>query len=538
MRAPYSRTFFDLVCEQAERYPHAAAVICEDAATTYAALRNAAARIATGLRAIGVGQGERVGLLLNNCTQWLEICFGVAALGAVAVPFSTWSKRRELDFLIKDSGIKVLFTLDRLGNQDYAKDLAELIPSIATTVAWQSERYPLLQTVVMLGDSPLAGAIAYDAFGADRAPIELPLAPGYGPRAHDPALVLYTSGSTSYPKAVPLTHAASIENGFNIGERQGLRPGDRVLLSPPLFWSYGSANAMCATMTHGATLVLQGRFEPGEALDLIERHRCTAIYTLPGMTNAMVLHESFTPERTRSLRTGLTIGTPHDIEAAALTLGAREICNVYGQTESYGNCSVTWHHWPLQRRMQVQGPPLPGVRIRIVDEASGAPVAAGVAGLIEVKGNITPGYEGVSAQNNAAAFSADGYFRTGDLGRLTPEGNVQFVGRASEIIKRSGINIAPAEVEEVLRHCPGVAQAGVVGVADADKGEIVMAFVVPEPGAELSEDALRQFCRSEAASYKTPDHVQLCSALPTTPTGKLMRSELKQMAIKARSQAN
>ena len=124
MRAPYSRTFFDLVCEQAERYPHAAAVICEDAATTYAALRDAAARIATGLRAIGVGQGERVGLLLNNCTQWLEICFGVAALGAVAVPFSTWSKRRELDFLIKDSGIKVLFTLDRLGNQDYAKDLA------------------------------------------------------------------------------------------------------------------------------------------------------------------------------------------------------------------------------------------------------------------------------------------------------------------------------------------------------------------------------------------------------------------------------
>ncbi len=530
MRAPYSRTFFDLLCEQAERYPEAAAVICDDVATTYAALRESAARIATGLRALGVGKADRVGVMLDNRTQWLEICFGVAALGAVAVPFSTWSKRRELDFLIKDSRIKVLFALDRLGNQEYAKDIAELIPAITSTGSWKRENYPMLQTVVMLGSSMWVGAMAYGSFGADLAPIELPLAPGDGARAEDPALILYTSGSTSYPKAVPLTHAATIENGYNIGERQGLTPGDRVLLSPPLFWSYGSANAMCATLTHGATLVLQGRFEPAEALALIERYRCTAIYTLPGMTNAMVAHESFNPERTRSLRKGLTIGSPRDIETAAQTLGARDICNVYGQTESYGNCCVTWHHWPLERRMRVQGPALPGVHIRIVDEASGIPVAAGVTGLIEVKGNITPGYDGVSAQNNAAAFTADGYFRTGDLGLLTPEGDVQFAARTNEMIKRSGINIAPAEVEEVLRHCPGVAEAGVVGVADADKGEIVLAFVVPKPGVELTEDTLRHFCRTEAASYKTPDRVQVCGALPTTPTGKLMRSELKQMA--------
>ncbi len=536
MRVPYSRTFFDLLCEQAERYPEAVAVICDDEATTYAALRESATRIATGLRALGVGKSDRVGLILNNRTQWLEICFGAAALGAVVVPFSTWSKRRELDFLIKDSRIKVLFALDRLGNQEYAKDIAELIPAITSSASWKSERYPLLQNVVLLGDAMWPGTMAYGSFGEHITPIELPLAPGEGARTDDPALILYTSGSTSYPKAVPLSHAATIENAYNIGERQGLTPSDRVLLSPPLFWSYGSANAMCATLTHGATLVLQERFEPAQALDLIERHRCTAIYTLPGMTNAMVLDKSFHPERTRSLRKGLTIGSPHDIETAARTLGAHDICNVYGQTESYGNCCVTWHHWPLHRRMQVQGPALPGVHIRILDEVSGIPVAAGITGLIEVKGNITPGYDGVSAQNNAAAFTADSYFRTGDLGMLTPEGDVQFVGRTTEMIKRSGINIAPAEVEEVLRHCPGVAEAGVVGVADADKGEIVLAFVVPKPGIRLTEETLRQFCRTEAASYKTPDRVQMCSALPTTPTGKLMRSELKQMALKLRSQ--
>jgi fatty-acyl-CoA synthase len=535
MRAPYSRTFFDLLCEQAERYPEQSAVICDGAVTTYSGLRDNAARIATGLQSIGVGRGDRVGLILNNRTQWLEICFGAAALGAVVVPFSTWSKRRELGFLIEDSRIKVLFALDSLGNQNYAQEIADLIPAIATTASWKSERYPCLRNAVMLGESRLIGAMAYDSFGTACAQLELPLAPGLGARPEDTALILYTSGSTSHPKAVPLTHAATIANGFNIGERQGLTSNDRVHLSPPLFWSYGSANAMIATFTHGATLVLQGRFEPAEALDLIERHRCTAIYTLPGMTNAMVLHESFAPERTRNLRTGLTIGSPRDVETAAQTLGARDICNVYGQTESYGNCSVTWHHWPLQRRMQVQGPALPGVHIRIVDEVSGAPVAAGVAGLIEVKGNITPGYDGASAQYNQTAFTTDGYFRTGDLGSLTTEGDLQFIGRTTEMIKRNGINIAPAEVEDVLRHCPGVAEAGVVGVADADKGEIVMAFVVPEPGAQLSEEALRRFCRAEAASYKTPDRVLLCDVLPTTPTGKLLRSELKQMAIRAQN---
>src|SRR6185295_13550254 len=111
---------------------------------------------------------------------------------------------------------------------------------------------------------------------------------GAGSVPEAPALVLYTSGSTAHPKAVPLTHRGIIENGFNIGERQGLRPGDRVLLSPPLFWSYGSANAMGATLTHGATLVLQGKFDPAEAVDLIERHECTSIYTLPGMTSAIL----------------------------------------------------------------------------------------------------------------------------------------------------------------------------------------------------------------------------------------------------------
>ena len=531
MRAPYSRNLFDLLCEQAERYPDRVAVVSGETRATYPELLRRARRVAAALRAHGVRRGDRVGMLVNNCIEWVEICFGAAATGATVVPLSTWSKRRELDFLLADSAVRVLFALDRFGDQDFAADLVELMPELRTPGPRQrgGGRYPALETVVLIGGASLPGAAAYDAFLGVHEPLEAP-PPGDGARAEDAAVILYTSGSTSYPKAVPLAHGAMIENGFNIGERQGLQPGESVLLALPLFWSYGSANAMCATFTHGGRLVLQARFEPGEAIDLIERHGCASIYTLPGITSAIVTHPSFRPERTRSLRTGLTIGSPQDIAAAAETLGAREICNVYGQTESYGNCCVTWHHWPLERRKQVQGPPLPGVTVRIVDPESGRPLPQGEVGMIEVKGNLTPGYDGASAEQNAKAFTADGYFRTGDLGLLTAAGDLQFVGRDTEMIKRAGINIAPAEIEELLQQHPAVALAGVAGAPHPEKGEIIVAFVIPAPGAKVTGDELRAHCRALAASYKTPDRVEICESLPATPTGKLMRRELKQMA--------
>lgn len=528
--AMYSRTLFDLLREQAHHHPHRTAVIDAQARIDYAQLAHQARRVAAGLQAAGVGRGDRVGLWLNNRVEWIETCFGAAAIGAVVVPLSTWSKRSELDFLLGDARIKLLVSMTRFGERDYAQDLAALLPELehASFGTLRSERYPALRGVVVVGEGELAGALPYVDF-VSRDDFEL-VPPGDGAQPADDALVLYTSGSTAYPKAVRLAHAPMIENGFNIGERQGLVPGDPVLLPLPLFWSYGSANAMCATFTHAGTLVLQGRFEPGEALNLIERHGCVSIYTLPAVTAALLSHPGFDPARTRSLRTGLTIGGAQDLAAAAERLGAHEICNVYGQTESYGNCCVTWHHWPLARRQAVQGPPLPGARLRVVDETTGAPCDSGQVGLIEVGGRITAGYDGRSREQNDSAFTADGFFRTGDLGRITQQGDIEFVGRSSEIIKRAGINVSPAEVEDLLMRHPAVSLAGVTGVPDAQKGELVVAFVVPTPGMDVSEDALRAHCSALASSYKIPDRIETCAQLPSTPTGKLLRRDLRRMA--------
>ena len=509
---PYSRSLADLVVEQAERFGSHPAVIAGTRVLSYAELADRAARVAGALRARGIGRGDKVGLLVNNRAEWVEAFFGVTIAGATVAAFSTWSTRDELDWLIADSGICLLIAVDRFADNDYADHMRALGP-----------KHPGLRETVLLS--------GFEALTAG--PPAPRLDPGHGAGAADTAILIYTSGSSSRPKSVPLTHLGIIENDYNIGERQGYTPADRVLLPPPLFWSYGSANAMAAVLTHGATLVLQAKFEPAEAIALIEQHRCTALYTLPAITSAIVSHPSFSRDRVRTLRTGLTIGAPQDILTAAQVLGVAEICNVYGQTESYGNCAVTPHNWPLERRATCQGPPLPGVTVRIVD-ADGHVLPAGEEGLIEVRGYLMHGYTGASADQTAAVTTPDGFFRTGDMGRLLTDGSVSFSGRISEMIKKGGINISPAEVEDVLMRHAGVALAGVVGVPDALQGELLAAFVVMKPGASIAAEALAAHCRALASRYKVPDFIEFRSDLPVTVTGKLMRRELKSMAAALR----
>jgi fatty-acyl-CoA synthase len=527
---PFARTLPDLLEELALREPARTAVICSGREVDFASLAASARRVAAFLRGRGIRRGDRVGLLVNNRLEWLEIAFGVMAAGATLVPFSTWSTRHELEFLLADAGIAALFSLPGFGKEDFRTGLAALLPEAGSAApgAWRAALAPSLRDIVLVdGEDAPQGWHRYGAIGTAELP---PLPPGEGASASDDGIVLYTSGSTSKPKAVRLIQHAIVENGFNIGERQGLRPGDRLLASIPLFWAFGAVNALPAAFTHAAALVLQSRFEPAEAIDLIERHACTAFYTLPAMTAAMLRHPDFARARTRSLRTGLALGSPQEFVRNAEELGATEICNIYGSSEVYGNCCVTPHDWPLERRAACSGSPLPGVSLRIVDGETGAPLGAGRPGLLEVQGYLMRGYGGASAEHNAAAFTEDGWFRTGDIGQLNEAGEFTFLGRSGEMIKRSGINVSPAEVEEALLQHPAVSQAGVVGAPDAEKGEMIVAFVVPRAGAPANPEELAAHCRRIASAYKVPDRIELREALPVTVTGKLLRRALKDEA--------
>ncbi len=528
MRAPFSRTLHDLLDEQAGRHGDAVAVIDRGLSISYAGLRERAGCVSAALRADGVRFGDRIGLIAGNRLEWVEICFGISGAGGVTVPFSTWSTQPELEYLIADSGITTLFAMAAFGDRDYAADLAALAPEVAA--GGVGARFPNLRRIVLIEPRAGDGFTDYAGFIGGAPALEAPLPPGEAASAVSDGLILYTSGSSARPKAVKLRQAGIVENGFNIGERQGYGPNDKVLLSPPLFWSYGSANCMAATLSHGATLVLQEKFNAAGTIELIERHGCTALYTLPGITNAVLRDPGFSRKRVATLRTGLTIGSPQDVIDVAEKLGAAEICNIYGATETYGNCCVTWHHWPLERRAHCQGPPLPGNELRFVDPETGEVVAHGEPGLTEVRGHVMPGYSGGSADQNAVVFSPDGFYRTGDVGRLDEHGAFVFIGRSTEMIKRAGINISPAEIEEILLQHPSVELAGVVGASDRERGERVVAFVVLDPGNPVTEADLLAHCGAVASKYKLPDRIEIRTQLPQTPTGKLLRRDLKQEA--------
>lgn len=517
MTPPFARTYPDLLRENALLRGASPAAICGTRTATYQELHARARGVCDGLREMGVRRGDRVGMIMSNRIDWLEICFGASMAGAIVIPFSTWSTRKELEFLLQDSRITVLFSLAAFGDRDFVTDLSEIETSG-------------MQLVIV--DPPAGSPSGFHDFSsfADRAASDGVLPPGEGPMASDDALVLYTSGSTSAPKGVRLRHHGAVENGYNIGARQGLRETDRVLLSAPLFWSYGGANALPAAFTHGACLVLLEKFEPGAALDAIEKHACTAIYTLPAMTSAMIRHESFDLARTASLRTGVTIGSPQEFLAAVEKLGVPELCNVYGATETYGNCAVTWHHWPVSRRANCQGFPLPGHQFRFRDEVTGEILGPEKPGLLEVRGCVTPGYSGKSAELNVDAFTDDGFYRTGDFGMLDEEGAFVFHVRGTDMIKRAGINVSPAEIEEVLLQHRDVARAAVVGVPDAERGEAIVAFVVGTRDGGASAAELVSHLKAQLSKYKIPDRIEICDSLPLTPTGKLQRKQLKEEA--------
>jgi fatty-acyl-CoA synthase len=529
-----SRTLADLIAGLAETEGDRTAVVHRSGRTSYAELYGRARAVAAALRAVGVGRRDRVGLLATNRVEWLETYFGTAMTGAAMHVFNTWVTGHELGALLDDADCSVLVLLGSYGRQRYLDELHRLVPEAwdAPPGHWRSARFPGLRAVVVIGDDVPVGAYDYESWLAQAPPTPAPSSAGgveLVSAAHT-GVVVYTSGSTAKPKAVPLLDYAMIENAFHIGERMGLSADDRVWLGSPLFWSYGCANALMATFTHAATLVLQEAFDAEAAVRLIADNSCTAAYLLPTLTRALLGAASFTPERVASLRTGLIIGSSDDLELTAHALGVEQICNVYGATETYGNCCVTPHTMDEAHRLTCQGPPLPGVELRICDPEDGTERSTGETGEILVRGYLTPGYLGLDF-DSASIFTADGFYRTGDLGYLDENGWIHFVARESEMIKTSGINVAPAEIEQCLLAVNGIDQVGVVGVPHPYKDEAVVAYVVVAPGTELTEDGLITWCRERLSSFKVPTRIVFTDSLPKTNTGKLSRKNLRTMAL-------
>lgn len=524
MPMPAARTIPALLDEQAAKFPRHEALVGGGQRYTYPELREAVRSFAKGLIALGFGKGSRIAILMGNKPEWVIADLAIGSIGGIMVAVNTWVTPRELGYILKHSDADGLVMADRFLKYDYIAMLGELEP--------HAESLPRLRTIIHVGPAGYPGSIPF-AEVHDRGRTVPDAALDEAAAAvhpEDVTYLLYTSGSTSTPKGVQIQHFGLIENMWNIGERMHVTDADRIWLVVSLYWGLGCENALFNALTHAACTVLQEHFDAGEALRILEEERCTIFYGTPNIAQAIDEHPDRPNRDLSRLRSGGSTGSPEQFQRI-IDLGAHEICHIYGLTETYGNCSVSDGRLdPPEKRFLSVGRPLPGVDLRIVDPETLEPKPPGVPGEIQMKGYVTVGYY-KDEDKNRASFTEDGYFRTGDLGFLDEDGYLFFRGRLKEMIKTGGINVAPAEVEEILMSDKAVKVAYVVGVPDPVRDEIIGAIVVPQPGAHVTEERLMEICRGQLAAYKLPRAFRFVKEadLPLTTTGKVQKNRLADL---------
>ncbi|MGB3481083.1 MAG: class I adenylate-forming enzyme family protein [Mycobacterium sp.] len=535
---PTSSTLGELLRELARRHPARPAISFEDRDYSFGEVDQQVDRYAKGLLAAGIRRGDSVAVLAGNRPSWLYSALGAARIGAVTVPVNTWYKQDELQYALGHGDVKALLFYDRLRDIDYAPLVSEAIPWATVDRVDPDEtdengsQLPLLRHVIELGEHRLAGATSLTEFlnrGAVVTDAELVAAESLV-RSDDLAFLIYTSGSTARPKCVALEHHPMIVNTFNIGERQALDAEDRSFVATPLFYGLGVIQALGATWTHGACVVLMEAYEPGRALEILERQRCTVYYGLGNMTRSLVGHPDHR-KRKLVLRKGVLGLSAADRKLARTELGLDLGTSIYGLTESYGLCALTDAHDAIELSEDTIGTALPGWDIRIADPETDLPVPAGSVGQILIRGHLMRGYFKAPDQTRQVV-TTDGYFKTGDLGWLDERNHLHFHSRLSELMKPGGINVSPVEVELLAGEIPGVREVHAVGIPDPVRGEAIVVFVDADQDA-VAPDDIRRHIRESAAKYKAPQHVlyRAGSELPRVASGKVPKAELRTIAL-------
>ena len=523
-------------------------VIIGERRLSYRDLEAESRRLARGLLAGGVGRGSRVALLAPNGPEWVVGWLAAARVGAVVVLLNTFHKARELGWALAHCQADMLLSVDRYLSHDYASRLEDAVPGLAAQPhgAIAVDSCPSLRAVWLWGNA--AGRQATAAPGGDAAgprawaaPVDDLLARADDvPEAQfdaassavepqDPMVVIYTSGSTSQPKGVVHSHATVIVHPFNLLPFRDLLASDVLYTPMPLFWVGGLSYTLVSAMHVGATVVFQERFEPGATLDLVERHRVTHVIGWPHTAKALVEHPSFAERDLSSIRGGsFDALLPEHLRVR----DPRRRATSLGMTESLGPHTIEPLNAELPEGKEDSfGRSVPGIEHRIVEEATGAEAATGHTGEIWIRGY--PLMLGLLGRDPGEVFEPDGWYRTGDRGRLDDDGHLYFEGRSGTVIKAAGTNVAPREVEAVVEQHPGVMHAFVVGVpADDGRGEAVAAAVVARPGAALDADGLRTGLRTELAAYKVPRHVAVFAEpgdLPWLESGKIDLQALRRL---------
>ena len=515
-----------------------------DICWTYQEYRERANAVARGLMALGLNKGEHIAVWAANLPEWLLLQMGAAKAGLVLVTVNPAYRAQELEYVLKQGDVVALFFMARIRDHDCLATVRSMFTPGTRNGEVTSERLPMLRYVSLMG-APPAGLLEQEGW---RPTLMREMTTGgaqIGEEAlrerqslvtpQDPAQILYTSGTTGFPKGAIQSHRGIVNNGMGFAQCWGIRRDDHYCTTMPFFHAGASVLGVLAALYAGSTLHPLIAFDPLKTLQIISAERCATSGGVPTMLLAMMQHPDFAKYDLSSLRTVVSGGSPVPVylmEQVKERMGA-DVAIVFGQTEASAAITLTRQDDTFALKSATVGVPLPHVEVKIINPATGEIVPCGERGELCCRGYLVmQGYYQMP-EKTAQTIDSDGWLHTGDLATMDARGYVNIVGRLKEMVIRGGENIFPREVEEFLIRHPRVADVQILGVPDKFFGEEMLAVVRPKEGEQLTEQELRDFCKEQISHQKIPRYFQFVDSYPMTASGKVQKFILREQAIKA-----
>ncbi|WAH96005.1 AMP-binding protein [Arthrobacter sp. MMS18-M83] len=503
---------------------------------SYEKLNDDVDRLARALLATGVAKGDRVGIWSPNCAEWTILQYATAKVGAILVNVNPAYRSHELEFVVRQNGMRMMVAAPSDKNSDYVAMAREALGScleLRELVFLPDFGLDMLDAGVPQNSAELTFAellrraddVAPSTLRARMAELD----------PHDPINLQYTSGTTGFPKGATLTHHNILNNGNQIGRLLGYTEHDRVVLPVPFYHCFGMVIGNLNALSFGAATIIPGRgFTPAAALEAVQDFGGTSLYGVPTMFIAELALPDFASYDLSTLRTGVMAGSLCPIEVMERVIGEmnmRDVAICYGMTETSPVSTMTLASDTLEQRTTTVGRTMPRLESKIVDPGTGETLDRGEIGELCTRGYAVMAGYWDQPEKTAEAIDHDGWMHTGDLARMDPDGFMVIEGRMKDMVIRGGENVYPREIEEFLYRHPAIQDVQVIGVPDAKYGEELMACVILKPGAALDLAGVREFCRGKLAHYKIPRYVDIRDSFPMTVSGKVRKIDMREEAI-------